>query len=415
MKTTVEIKKMGINGEGIGYINRKIVFIKGALLNEEVEIDAKQYNNKNYYFGDLIRVIKPSPMRVKNPCRANKECMGCNLLHYAYPAQLKHKKDLIKESLKKYTELDRSQIKIDQIIGMNQKNGFLTQANLPIVDFKGKVTFGIYQRETKYLTVMTGCMKQHPLINQTLLQLEEVFNNHQCKTYNDKFRTGLRFIKLRVFQDKVQVIIITGKDGLKDEVVSDIKKLKQVNGLFMSINTSKYQDGKKYIMSVKTTLPDHLESFEIRNKIVKTMVKGSKKIISINCENGILEMNLDQEVVAIDEKKDNIESATYNAKLLGKENIKFVYGQPIKKMVTFAKKKVYDTVIIQGVNGISNELKDTLRLGKVQTVIYMNSSTSMLAKDLQELSKYYKVEEIKAVDSHMYQSYVTSIAKLTRK
>ena len=98
-----------------------------------------------------------------------------------------------------------------------------------------------------------------------------------------------------------------------------------------------------------------------------------------------------------------------------KENIKFVYGQPIKKMVTFAKKKVYDTVIIQGVNGISNELKDTLRLGKVQTVIYMNSSTSMLAKDLQELSKYYKVEEIKAVDSHMYQSYVTSIAKLTRK
>ena len=417
MKTTVEIKKMGINGEGIGYINRKIVFIKGALLNEEVEIDAKQYNNKNYYFGDLIRVIKPSPMRVKNPCRANKECMGCNLLHYAYPAQLKHKKDLIKESLKKYTELDRSQIKIDQIIGMNQKNGFLTQANLPIVDFKGKVTFGIYQRETKYLTVMTGCMKQHPLINQTLLQLEEVFNNHQCKTYNDKFRTGLRFIKLRVFQDKVQVIIITGKDGLKDEVVSDIKKLKQVNGLFMSINTSKYQDfesqgykkifgntkeeficdGKKYIMSVKTTLPDHLESFEIRNKIVKTMVKGSKKIISINCENGILEMNLDQEVVAIDEKN------------------KFVYGQPIKKMVTFAKKKVYDTVIIQGVNGISNELKDTLRLGKVQTVIYMNSSTSMLAKDLQELSKYYKVEEIKAVDSHMYQSYVTSIAKLTKK
>ena len=29
MKTTVEIKKMGINGEGIGYINRKIVLLKG--------------------------------------------------------------------------------------------------------------------------------------------------------------------------------------------------------------------------------------------------------------------------------------------------------------------------------------------------------------------------------------------------
>ena len=58
MKTTVEIKKMGINGEGIGYINRKIVFIKGALLNEEVEIDAKQYNNKNYYFAHKMAFLK---------------------------------------------------------------------------------------------------------------------------------------------------------------------------------------------------------------------------------------------------------------------------------------------------------------------------------------------------------------------
>ena len=64
---------------------------------------------------------------------------------------------------------------------------------------------------------------------------------------------------------------------------------------------------------------------------------------------------------------------------------------------------------------ISDELKDTLRLGKVKTVIYVNSSTSMLAKDLQELSKYYKVVEIKAVDSHVYQSYVTSIVKLIKK
>lgn len=435
MKTTVEIKKMGINGEGIGYINRKVVFVKGALLGETVEVDAQQYKNKNYYFGDLIRVVQASPMRVKNPCRANKECMGCNLLHYAYPAQLKHKKDLIKESLKKYTELDRSQIKIHDIVGMNQKKEFLTQVNLPIVDFKGKVTFGIYQRETKYLTVMTHCLKHHPLINQTLLDLEEILNNTKCKTYNDKFRTGLRFIKIRVFQDKVQLIFITGKDGLKDEVVAGIKKLKYVSGLFMSINTAKYQDfekqgykkifgnskeelyvdHQKYILSVKSSLPDHIEAFEVENKIIKTMIKESQKVISLNCGNGILEMNLPQEVVTIDNKKENIEDATYNAKALGKDNIRFVYGDSLKKMVPFAKKKDYDTVIIREINRISDELKDTLRLGKVKTVIYVNSSTSMLAKDLQELSKYYKVVEIKAVDSHVYQSYVTSIVKLIKK
>ena len=146
---------------------------------------------------------------------------------------------------------------------------------------------------------MTGCMKQHPLINQTLLQLEEVFNNHQCKTYNDKFRTGLRFIKLRVFQDKVQVIIITGKDGLKDEVVSDIKKLNKsmvylcqlillnikilkvkVIRRFLEIRKKNLFVMVKNILCLLKQLTRSFRIFEIRNKIVKTMVKGSKKIIS---------------------------------------------------------------------------------------------------------------------------------------
>ena len=57
MKTTVEIKKMGINGEGIGYINRKVVFVKGALLGETVEVDAQQYKNKNYYLEGIKMLL----------------------------------------------------------------------------------------------------------------------------------------------------------------------------------------------------------------------------------------------------------------------------------------------------------------------------------------------------------------------
>ena len=39
MKKNVEIKKLGINGEGIGYIDRKIVFVPGALPQEEVIVE----------------------------------------------------------------------------------------------------------------------------------------------------------------------------------------------------------------------------------------------------------------------------------------------------------------------------------------------------------------------------------------
>ena len=38
-KEKVEIKKLGINGEGIGYIDRKICFVEGALPGEIVEVE----------------------------------------------------------------------------------------------------------------------------------------------------------------------------------------------------------------------------------------------------------------------------------------------------------------------------------------------------------------------------------------
>lgn len=436
MKKIVEIKKLGINGEGIGYINRKVCFIKGALVGEKVEADIQQVNNKNFYIGQLLKIIKPSANRVKSSCYQHEVCQGCQLLHLCYSKQLEHKKALIQESIQKYTDIDFSFIKFHDVIGMNQREHFLMYADLPIVEFQNRLTFGIYQRESKYLTIMTGCMKHHPLINKTLLKLEEIFNTYECKTYNEKFKKGLRFIKIRVVSDYVHLVIITGQDGLKEEIVREIKQISHVKSLFMSINTSRYQnfedqgykklfgntknnyvyDGQKYLISVKSDIPANQEAFMVINKVIKNMVKDSKKIISLYSQLGIMEILLDQEVVAFDEKRDHVEDANYNARVLGNDHIKFVYGPVEKKVVPFAKKKVYDTYIIRNEkNGISKSIKETLRLAKAQTVIYIGINPSTMAKDLQDLSKYYQISEIKPIDSHLYQSYVTTVIKLIRK
>lgn len=436
MKKTVEIKKLGINGEGIAYINKKVCFVKGAIVGETVEVETEPVKNKNYYMGQLLKIIKPSPARIKSSCYQDKECQGCQLLHIAYDQQLEHKKALIKESLNKYSGVDLSYVQFHDVIGLNQRDHFLMEVNLPIVEFKDRVTFGIYQRESKYLTIMTGCMKHHALINQTLLTLEEIFNEHHCKVYHDKFKKGLRFIKIKVIHDQVHIVLITGQDGLKDEVIQDIRKLSYVGSLFMSINTSKYQDfenqgykkifgqmkneyiyqDQRYLFSIKSHLPHNQEADEIINKIVKNMVKASHRIISLHSGPAILEMNLNQDVVAFDEKREHVDDAIYNAKSLHNDHIQFIYGPVEKKVVPYAKKKIYDTFIIHNEkNGLSNSIKDTLRLAKVETIIYFSISPSTMAKDIQDLSKYYHVSEIKAVDSHLYQSYVTTIVKLIRK
>jgi len=74
MKERIVIKKLGINGEGIGYIHRKICFVNGVLPDEEVEIEIIE-NKPKYLKGVLKKIIKPSPYRVDVLCKENKECL----------------------------------------------------------------------------------------------------------------------------------------------------------------------------------------------------------------------------------------------------------------------------------------------------------------------------------------------------
>ena len=277
MKKNVEIKKLGINGEGIGYIDRKIVFVPGALPGEEVVVEIIK-QTRTYNEGKLVQIIKPSKDRVTPKCRAYENCQGCNMLHLNYFKQLTAKKEAVRESIRKYTDYDLAKTVFKDVIASPKQTGFITSVNLPIVDFKGKISFGIYQRESKYLTLMTNCLKQAPLINDCLKALEEILTKHQCKTYSDKFRTGLRFLKIKLVDQKLQLVFITGRDGLKDEIVKEISELPNVASIFMSVNTSKHQEfdelgysklygatrlelhneGQQYLVSVKSKLPDNL-------------------------------------------------------------------------------------------------------------------------------------------------------------
>ena len=145
------------------------------------------------------------------------------------------------------------------------------------------------------------------------------------------------------------------------------------------------------------------------------MLQDSKKIISLNCGIGMLESDLDhEEIIAIDEKKYHIEDAKINAKR--KENVTFVSGDIDSKIVIYAKKKIYDTLVIQNERfGLSDTIKNSIKIAKIKTIIYSCQSYTTLAKDLADLESNYQLEKIVALDSSCHNSYLTTIVKLVRK
>ena len=111
------IKRLGINGEGIGFYKRKAVFVQNALPNEVVEVKIVE-SNKSYAVGEITKVKKTSGDRCAPKCPYFNKCGGCQLQHLTYEAQLREKKNLVVEAFNRYYDGDVSKIKFYDTIGM---------------------------------------------------------------------------------------------------------------------------------------------------------------------------------------------------------------------------------------------------------------------------------------------------------
>ena len=72
----LKIKRLGINGEGIGYLKRLIIFVPYALPKEEVLVKMTKATPR-YAEGELIKDKKTSKDRVEAPSPVYYECGGC--------------------------------------------------------------------------------------------------------------------------------------------------------------------------------------------------------------------------------------------------------------------------------------------------------------------------------------------------
>ena len=101
----VKIERLGANGEGIATHNGKIIFVPFALVGETVKVHI--INDKNsFYIGKVLEIINESFEREIPLCPYYTKCGGCDIQHFKYENQLKLKKEIVKNSLVKYSKLD---------------------------------------------------------------------------------------------------------------------------------------------------------------------------------------------------------------------------------------------------------------------------------------------------------------------
>ncbi|HEY4553554.1 MAG TPA: 23S rRNA (uracil(1939)-C(5))-methyltransferase RlmD [Bacillaceae bacterium] len=441
------IKRIGINGEGVGYFKKKVVFVPGALPGEEVVVEAVKVHPK-FTEAAIKKIRKRSPHRVQAPCPVYEHCGGCQLQHLRYDQQLKEKRDILIQALERHTRFSVEDMDIRDTIGMDNPWNYRNKSQFQLREKNGKIIAGLYSMNSHKLIDVPECIVQQPATNKVTNTVKQILQDFRVPIYNEKTKKGIvRTVVTRagITTGEVQVVIVTaGKELPRKQMIAEEiqRRLPEVVSIMQNINpkqTSIIFGDETIPITGREFIDEHLKEFsyelsaraffqlnpEQTIKLYEEVKKaaaltGKEKIVDAYCGAGTIGLWLADgaaEIRGMDIIPEAIEDAKKNARRHGIKNATYVTGKAediLPKWLSKGWKP--DAVIVDPPRtGCDAKFLQTLLKIKPKTFIYVSCNPSTLAKDLQAISGTYKVNYIQPVDMFPQTAHVECVALIELK
>jgi len=435
----ITITGMNHDGQGVGRVDGFTVFVDDALEGEEVLVRITKVS-KSYSVGQLVKIINPSPDRIKPFCPSFEKCGGCSLQHMSMDAQLRFKTNLVKESIKRIGKLEN--VVIHDAIGMKDSFYYRNKAQYPVGIGGDKPIAGFYARRSHEIVECTGCGIQNKTSDRIKDIISEFIYKNNIAPYDETKGTGLvRHIMTRQgFKtgETMVVLVINGQDfPHKDKLVQElIQKEPSVKSIFLNINTKNTniimgQENIKiygedfiteYIEDLKFRISP-LAFFQVNPVQTEVLygkaleyanLTGNEVVYDLYCGTGTISLFLARKakkVYGIEVVEDAIRDAVKNAEINGISNAEFIVGEAEKVELT---QKADVVVLDPPRKGCDEKLLATLVDMEPKRIVYVSCNPATLARDLKYLSENgFSVLEVQPVDMFPHTAHVECVIMMT--
>lgn len=439
------IKRLGINGEGIGYYKRLAVFVEGAIPDEVVEVKVTDLQEK-YVYAEIVKFKSKSPDRVE-PRAPKLMKSGLSLQHIKYDKQLELKKQSIVEAFERYYDGNFEKIKLHNMIGMENPWEYRNKTALPVRHDGDKVVVGMYEHNTNRLIYMDDFVVENKLVQKALKDILEYLTKAQINVYNPRFQQGnLRNIIIRGFEEtgEVQVTFVLMEeeprilnifkqilkiDNIKSvnyTINNDTKAIEIINNKVINIAGKEKINGKLGRLDFEIS-PDSFfqlntkQSTVLYDQIIKSAyIKGYEKVLDLYCGIGSIGLYLADkvtEVRGIDNNEENIRNAKDFASKNNINNASFYYGNILPHLNKFGKEGFVPDILIVDPprKGMDLGLLNYLQKAKIKKIVYVSCNPSTLAKNVNHLQKSYDLKFIVPVDMFPNTPHIEAVCLLERR
>lgn len=444
----LNIKRLGINGEGVGFFKRTVVFVPGALPGEEIiaQIE-KVYPNRAEAV--IKRIKKKSRDRVVPPCPLYDECGGCQLQHLSYEGQLKEKQDVVRQAFERYTKIKPEKLPLRPTVGMQNPWEYRNKSQLQVAKEKEKVIAGLYGINSHRIIDLDQCIVQHPETVRVTNAVKRILEDLNIPVYHEKTRKGIiRTIVVRTgFETgETQLVLVTTQEKIprKELLIAEIqKRIPEIKSIVQNVN-----DKKTSIIFGERTIP--LEgpetigeklgslSFELSaraffqlnpQQTVKlydeakkaAKLTGKEKVVDAYCGTGTIGLWLAPdaaEIRGMDIIDESILNAKENAKRHGFANTQYETGKAEVILPKWLKEGWKPDVIVVDPprTGCDQAFLKTVGKIKPKRLVYVSCNPSTLAKDVHMLISHgFEMENLTPVDMFPQTAHVEVVCTLVQK
>lgn len=438
----LEIKTTGINGEGIGYYNKLAVFVKGAIQKEKIYAKVEEVYDK-YLVASIYSYIEKSNRRVEPFCKYYEECGACNMQHIKMNEQLKIKRQILINSLKRYTpKLDLKNTKID-LTTPSPEIAYRNKSQLPFRDTNFGLALGLYQENTNKFVYIDECPIQNELVNKINTKTLSILRKYkECTPKNGGV---LKYLCVRALTEskeaQVTFVVTKYKDSLKkiaqelydyfDEIKTVAYSIQDKNSVSIFGNTTEVLVGRNYIhddcLGLKVSLSP--KAFYQLNK--KSSENAFKEILASDVDEndivfdgysgigvlGLLFAKKTKHVYSVDFNSDSIKNARIIARENDISNITFYSDRIENRFPKLVEEGITPDIVILDPprSGLDDKVIDVLNKINAKKIFYVSCNTSTLAKNLNKLLDNYMVESIKPYDFFTETAHVETVCLLTNQ
>lgn len=390
----VHIDRMDHFGNGIGNINGKIIFVKGALPGETVDVTITK-DKKSFMEGTINTIIYKSSKRVEAFCKYFGVCGGCSLCHLNYENTLEYKKERVKNILSKFD--------IPKINVIRNENDlyYRNKIELKIVDGK----LGFYEKNTHNLIEIKECKVTKKSINKSF----EFVKNMTLENANVTIRANYNDEVLIIIDSKEKPVILNPEDYkivgivLNDKCIyGQDNFMEKINNLFFTVSYNSFFQVNNYI---------NLELFNLikENIVGKTVLDLYSGVGTLS----IVASKVVDKVYSIEVIPNAVKNALINAKINKCDNINFILGK-VEDKIGFINDKI-DTIIVDPARaGLDKKTIEVINNICPQRIIYVSCDTQSLANNLVDLANY-EIKKFYILDMFSYTYHIECFCILDRK